>query len=300
MPVLLSEVIENLRVLPGKKYIDVTLGGGGHSLGIIKRGGLVLGLDRDMDAIDYVRKYFLCIPNIRNNLKLEQGNFNNLAKIAVKNGFGKVAGILFDLGLSTHQLIGSGRGFTYKNDEPLDMRMDIESKLNAFDILNTYSKEELYEIFIKFSEELNSRAIAGAIVRSRSLSQPIRTTADLIAIIETQLRQSLETERIGVLKQERNKILARIFQALRIKVNNELDNLKSALPQAINLLIPEGRLAVISYHSLEDRIVKMIFQTAQKESSGKIITNKPILAERFEIDQNPKSNCAKLRVLEKV
>jgi len=267
-PVLLKEVIKVLNIRKGKKYIDATFGGGGHTKEILERGGVVLGIDWDPETIE---------KQITKNkeLILEKGNFKNLRQIAKRRGFEKVAGILFDLRLSSWQIEKSGRGFSYLRDEPLDMRMDPNQKLTAVDIINTSSKEELDEIFTRFGEEINSGAIANAIVSAR----PIKTTRELAELIGKDVGK-----------------LARTFQALRIIVNDELDNLKTALLQAIELLEKEGRLVIISFHSLEDRIVKF----ALKDSNLKIVTKRPIRSSREEIKANVRARSARMRAAERI
>jgi len=290
-PVLLHEAVDALNVKKGKKYIDATLGGGGYAFEIVKRGGIVLGIDQDRDAIDYVREKLEDRSwklEERKNLCLVHGNFRDLKQIAHSNGFNKIAGIIFDLGMSTYQLTRSGRGFSYKTNEFLDMRMDKRNKLTAADILNNYSANALYEIFAKYSEELNSRAIADAIVFARAVKK-ILYTGQLAQIIDG----------LSNLKNRQN-IKARIFQALRIEVNNELKNLQSGLMQAMDLLEIYGRLAVLSYHSLEDRMVKLTFGREQKVGRFKEVTTDFLTAGRQERLANQKSRSAKLRVVEKI
>jgi len=269
-PVLLRETISVLNVKKRKKYIDATIGGGGHTKEILKKGGIVLGIDCDLEAIAYAN-----LKLKTENLILAYGNFRNLKKIAQKNGFNKVSGILFDLGLSNWQIEKSGRGFSYLRNEPLEMRMDFHSKITAADLINNLSKEELNEIFSKFGEEINSWPIANAIVSAR----PIVTTQELTWVIGEDKKQ-----------------LARVFQALRIVVNDELNNLKKALTQAITLLEKKGRLVVISFHSLEDRIVKLTFKNKQL----KPIVKKPIRPGKEEIKVNVRARSARLRVAERI
>jgi len=270
IPVLLKEAIDGLKVKPNGKYIDATIGGGGHAFEILKRGGVLLGIDIDQDAIDYVKEKL----EINKDIFLERGNFRNLKSIARKCGFDKVDGILFDLGVSSHQLDTAKRGFSFRSDAPLDMRMDKESNLTAQYIVNKYSKEALYEIFSKYSEELDSRAIASAIVRARAL-KPIKTTGELAKFLP---RPTL------------------VFQALRIAVNEELDNLIEGLHSGADILKKGGRMVVISFHSLEDRIVKLRFD----KNKLKMITKKPIIPNYEEIKVNPRSRSAKLRIFEKI
>ena len=269
-PVLLKEAIEGLNVRKGKRYIDATVGMGGHAEEVIKKGGVVLGIDCDPEAIAFLDSQIKT-----KKLILVQGNFKNLKRIAQEHGFDKVAGILFDLGLSSWQIEGSGRGFSYLKDEPLDMRMDPGLEVTAAEIVNGSTKEELYEIFTRFGEEVNSWAIANAIVRAR----PIKTTRELAEVIGDDISQ-----------------LARVFQALRIVVNDEINNLKKALSQTIELLEEGGRLVIISFHSLEDRVVKFGF----RDNRLKIITKKPIRPSKEEIRLNPRARSAKLRIAERI
>ncbi|MBI3093087.1 MAG: 16S rRNA (cytosine(1402)-N(4))-methyltransferase RsmH [Candidatus Levybacteria bacterium] len=283
-PVLLQEVLEFLRIEKGKKYIDATIGGGGHSFEILKRGGIVLGIDCDEEAIEYINEK---IKNQKSKIKywerlaLAQGNFRDIGEIARSNHFEQVSGILFDLGVSSHQLEDAKRGFSFQKEGPLDMRMNHKLSVKAADLINGLTKGELYELFSKLAEEPRALAISESIIRARRIS-PIKTTSELVMAIS------------------KVKSLARVFQALRIAVNDELNNLRSALPQAVSLLEPGGRLAVISFHSLEDRIVKNAFLDFQNKDFGIIITKKPIVPSSLEIKMNKRSRSAKLRVLEKV
>ncbi|MBI2190044.1 MAG: 16S rRNA (cytosine(1402)-N(4))-methyltransferase RsmH, partial [Candidatus Levybacteria bacterium] len=268
----------------GKKYIDATIGGGGHSFEILKRGGIVLGIDCDEEAIEYINEK---IKNQKSKIKywerlaLAQGNFRDIGEIARSNHFEQVSGILFDLGVSSHQLEDAKRGFSFQKEGPLDMRMNHKLSVKAADLINGLTKGELYELFSKLAEEPRALAISESIIRARRIS-PIKTTSELVMAIS------------------KVKSLARVFQALRIAVNDELNNLRSALPQAVSLLEPGGRLAVISFHSLEDRIVKNAFLDFQNKDFGIIITKKPIVPSSLEIKMNKRSRSAKLRVLEKV
>lgn len=308
-PVLLPQVIKSLNVRKGRKYIDATLGGGGYAFEILKLGGIVLGIDQDQDAIDYVREKLKdgsCLPageagklEERKNLYLEHGNFRDLKKIAHSKGFGEVAGIIFDLGMSSYQIEGSGRGFSYRKNEPLDMRMDKKNKLKASDLINTYSKDELYEIFTKYSEEIHSRPIAEAIVRARSLEGKIDKTGQLTKIIEGVLERIDPAGKLNKTKAYQG-TKARIFQALRIAVNNELENLKSGLEQAFELLDLDGRLSVLTYHSLEDRIVKLTFKDKKYKSKLKDLKIGYLEPDWQEIKSNPKARSAKLRSVERI
>ncbi len=291
-PVLLPQVIEGLKIEKGNKYIDATLGGGGYTDEILKFGGIVLGIDRDQEAIQYVREKLedrnLKLDESR-NFYLVHGNFRDLGEIAHSKGFVDVAGIIFDLGMSSFQLEKSKRGFSYAGDEELDMRMDTRQDLTAADLINNLNREKLYEIFTKYAEELHSRAIVDAIVFARTVKS-ITRTSQLAGLIE---------DTVGKDKFYHS-TKARIFQALRIALNEELENLDRGLEDAIGLLGKFGRVLVLSYHSLEDRIVKLKFKKAQEMARLKILTAVPIRAEYEEIALNSKAKSAKLRIAEKI
>lgn len=298
-PVLLKEVISFLNVQEGKKYIDATLGGGGHSFEILKRGGKVLGIDCDQEAIDYTTgKWKLESRRLKigeENLTLVRGNFRDVDKIAHLNGFEAVLGIIFDLGVSSHQLESPSRGFSFQKEAPLDMRMDQDLGVRALDIINILTKGELYELFTKLGEEHRAFAISSNIIRSRRV-KPIGTTGELALIVEKAYGMK-KGAASAFAKALANK---RVFQALRMLVNDELNNLKEALPKAVGLLEERGVLGVISFHSLEDRIVKNAFVDFQKENLGNILTKKPIMPTFEEQRRNRRSRSAKLRVFKKV
>mgnify|MGYP001606156318 CR=1 FL=1 len=288
-PVLLEEVIEGLSVKKGNKYIDATVGGGGHTIEIVKRGGTLLGIDTDQEAVRYsMENIKRQLPNATwdADIKLIQGNFRDIVAIAKINGFGKVDGILFDLGVSSHQLDTETRGFSYRfMKAPLDLRLDQTQGNQAKDIANTYSEAQLYEILTRFGEEQLARTIADALVRARRM-KPIQTTGDLVAVIAPFVKNPIHLR--GV--------LSRVFQAFRIATNDELDTIRKGLVGAYELLNPKGRLAVISFHSLEDRIVKQ----TMGNGTWNIITKNPIRVERTEAESNPRSQSAKLRIAEKL
>lgn len=290
IPVLKSEVLEFLKVEKNKKYIDATVGGGGHAEAILKKGGLLLGIDQDEEVLKRTsERLSRARPKDACLWRLAQGNFVELEEIAKKNGFSQVDGILFDLGLSTYQLQSLERGFSFKS-EFLDMRMDPDhQKVKASDLINGLTEGELYELFTKFGEEHRARQIARVICLARRI-KPIQHSSELVKIIE------------NVYGKTKGRIHAatKIFQSLRIAVNDELNNLKQALPQAINLLRPEGRLVILSFHSLEDRIVKNFIKDKEKLGRIKILTKKPIRPNINEIMFNPRSRSAKLRVAEKI
>ncbi len=290
--VLLKEVITLLQVKKGGKYIDATLGGGGHAKEILSREGIVLGIDCDEEAIEYVEKNFkFQILNFK--LTLAKGNFRNLEEIALSNNFNKVSGIIFDLGVSSYQLENAKRGFSFLKGGPLDMRMDTDLGVKASDLINILPKGELYEIFTKLGEEHHARAISDGIVSARRIA-PIKTTGELSSVIQKAL--GIKGEITDFTKANISK---RVFQALRIAVNDELENIRVALPKSLELLESGGRVAVISFHSLEDRIVKQSFIEFEKRNMGKIITKKPVVSSKEESERNPRSKSAKLRVFEK-
>lgn len=248
-PVFADEVIQALQVIPNGKYIDATAGEGGHIARILATGAHVLGLDWDINQIDNIQ------TKIKNdNLKLVQSNYADIESVATENGFGSVDGILFDLGLSMKQIKDSGRGFSFNNpDEQLDMRIGSEGETAKY-FLNTLSEEELYEGLSRYSEDLNSRDIAKEIAFSRR-NRMIERVGDLTGAIDRALEKAVSKG------SPRNQIsYARIFQAVRIMVNHEFENIRKGLEGAINLIKPEGRIVVITFHSLEDRIVKQMIK----------------------------------------
>jgi 16S rRNA (cytosine1402-N4)-methyltransferase len=305
--VLLQEIVQFLDPKPGQVYIDVTIGFGGHSLEILKKissEGKLLGVDQDEEALAWLTR------NLKTkypNLILAKANFSDIERIAGENGLQNANGIVADIGVSSYQLDESTRGFSLKNDGPLDMRMDRSKELTAADVVNTYSEQDLTDIFSKYGEERLSKTIAREIVRERTQKR-FETTLELARLI-----QGIYDKR--GLKGIKIHPGTRVFQALRIEVNNELENLEEFLPKALSILAPKGRLAVISFHSLEDRIVKDFFQKEAKgcicppdypvcrcghEKRVKIITKKPVSATKEEIQENPRSRSAKLRVIEKI
>jgi len=267
-------------------FIDATVGGGGHTYDLLKRGARVLAIDRDPQALEYLNK------EIRNwkveigNLRLVQGNFANIEEIAKSQGFEKVDGILFDLGVSSYQLEEPRRGFSFLREGPLDMRMDPNLAVTAADIVNHFEERRLYEIFKTFGQEKLSRPIARAICRARQIN-PIVSTTELAKIIR------------GVYKGRVKKIdpATKTFLALRLVVNSELLNLENALPQTVELLKYRGRLAIVTFHSLEDRLVKRFFKQERKLVA---LTKKPVTPGASEMLRNPRSRAAKLRVAEKI
>ena len=299
-PVLLSETLRALAVQPGGRYVDCTLGGGGHAAAILDHsspGGQLLGIDADPKAIEVARDR---LQNYKDSTLLVNDNFVNLQSICIKYDFFPVHGILFDLGISSLQINGNGRGFSFQYDAPLDMRFNPNQKVTAADIVNTSSEARLAHIIKIYGEEGYSHRIASRIVKER----PIETTRQLARLIEKTV------SRRGKLHPA-----TKTFQALRIAVNHELEYLETALKQAIDLLGFEGRLVVISYHSLEDRIVKQLMQREARNCicppdsptcvcghvpSLRLINKKVITPSTMETDLNPRSRSAKLRAAERI
>ena len=277
---LLHEVVDALNIKSGETYVDATIGGGGHTRGILDRGGKVIGIDLDEEALNFVRSTIKS-----KDLVLKQGNFVNLDQILEKQGIKEVSGIVFDLGVSSHQLDSSERGFSFRKNSPLDMRMSLDIKVTAGDLVNGLNEGELYELFTKYGEERNARRISRAVVRSR-FEEEITTTKNLAGIIER-----------VVGNKEKIHPATRVFLALRIAVNDELNNLEKVLPKAASLLKKNGRLVVISFHSLEDRLVKNFIRS---ESSLAGVNKKPIVPKEEEIKRNSRVRSAKLRIAEKI
>ncbi len=286
IPVLLNEAIFALKVARGQKYIDGTLGGGGHTKLILENGGIVLGIDRDNDAITHVSGLLKRYID-EGALFITKGKFGEIGRIAKENGFEKVAGVLLDIGVSSYQMDAAGRGFSIRHDEALDMRMDPSQELTAYDVVNSYPKEKLIEIFYRYGEEHNALKIADEIVAIRKKNE-IKTTRQLAQIVE---RIPHKSEAIHP--------ATRVFQAIRIEVNAELDELRKGLEGGVGLLESHGRLVAISFHSLEDRIVKKTFEMFQKEGFGTVVTKKPIIAGFNEVSKNKRSRSAKMRVFER-
>lgn len=289
VPALLNEAVLLLKVKPRRRYIDATLGGGGHSDEIVRQGGEVLGIDADPDAIKYVNK--ILAEACPAPLRVVWGNFKEIERIAKENKYEGVDGILFDLGVSSHQLETAGRGFSFNQVGPLDMRMDPRLPVSAKELINGLTEGELGELFSKLGEEKFARRYAGAICRARQ-TKPIETSDELSEIIVKASPGGRKTGRIHP--------ATKIFQAIRIAVNDELNCLRETLPKAVGLLNKGGRLVVISFHSLEDGIVKNYFKEAQKKGVLTIITKKPIVPSMWEVNQNPRARSAKLRAAEKI
>ncbi|MFQ5824418.1 MAG: 16S rRNA (cytosine(1402)-N(4))-methyltransferase RsmH [bacterium] len=302
-PVLTNEAVDYLITNENGIYLDGTIGGGGHAQTILERlgpQGLLIGLDLDEEAVDFATKR---LKPFKNQVHIQQGNFKELDKILIGLKIDRVHGILLDLGLSSSLIEKAARGFSYNLKGPLDMRMNTKQKLTAYEIINTYSESELSNLFKTYGEERRFKTIARAIIKERKHS-PIQTTEDLRAIVSKVLPY-----------QNRVKSVARIFQALRIAVNEELENLAEGLKISLECLYPLSRMVVISYHSLEDRLVKDFFKQESarcvcapeaplcdcgKPGVLKVLTKRPVRPSESEIQRNPKCRSARLRSAESI
>ena len=303
--VLLNECIENLNIKPDGIYVDGTMGGAGHSLEIVKKlspKGMLIGIDRDEEALAVAKERLKDFSNV----KYVHDNHDNIDEIIKNLNLKGVDGILLDLGVSSYQIDEKTRGFTYMNDGPLDMRMDKSQELTAEYIVNNYKEQELARIIFEYGEEKFSRKIAKNICEYRS-NKKIETTSELVKIIEKSIP--------GKFREKNSHPAKRTFQAIRIEVNNEIEPLYKTVKNSINALNSKGRLCVITFHSLEDRMVKKAYVDAEGKctcpkdlpycvcgnvSLGKIINKKPILPTEKEMQENSRSRSAKLRVFEKI
>ena len=293
-PVMLTECIEGLQINPAGIYVDATFGGGGHAREILKKikaTGHLYGFDQDEDALANTLD--------SENFTFVQQNFRYLDKALRLQGVRKVDGILGDLGVSSHQLDVAERGFSYRFEAALDMRMNQQGERKADEVINTYSAEELQSVFSRYGELRNSKTLAQAIVKDRKIRK-IRTIGDLLKVVDPLIRG------------QRNKYLSQVFQAIRIEVNEEMEVLKDFLNASLKVLKPGGRLVIMSYHSLEDRLVKNFFKSGnfdgelEKDFYGninrpfKLITKKSVMASEKELKLNSRSRSARLRIAEKL
>ena len=306
IPIMLNEIIENLNIVPDGVYVDCTLGGAGHSLEIAKKlndKGILIGIDKDATAINVSRER---LKNLKCKVILVQDDFKNLKTILQQNNISKVNGILADLGVSSYQIDEVDRGFSYSKDAPLDMRMNTSQSLTAKEVVNSYSEKDLLNILYTYGEENFAKNIVKNLIKQRQI-KPIERTGELVKIIENSVPAKVLYKGGSVAK--------KTFQALRIEVNGELDSLKSVLNTMIEVLVPAGRLCIISFHSLEDRLVKNCFT---ENSTGcicpknfpicvcnhkaiiKLITKKPIIPTEIEQQENSLSSSSKLRIIEKL
>lgn len=303
--VLLDECLEGLNIKEDGIYVDCTLGGAGHSSEIVKRlsdKGRLIGIDQDKDALKAAGERLKEF----NNVTLVHSNFHNIARILEDLNIDGVDGILIDLGVSSYQLDNGERGFSYMQDAPLDMRMNRENSFSAYDIINSYSEEDLFRIIKDYGEEKFAKRIASFIVKGRE-SKPIESTLELVEIIKAAIPAKARREGPHPAK--------RTFQAIRIEVNKELEIIENTIRDGISKLNKGGRMAIITFHSLEDRIVKNVYKDlanpctcpssfpvciCNKEAMVKQITRKPIEASKEELEFNPRSRSAKLRVVERI
>lgn len=306
IPVLLREAIAFLDLSGGERIIDANLGQGGHARVILEKigkNGKLLGIDRDAQVLNEAKKKLIAF---KDQVTFVHNSFSQLSEIALSNNFSEVDGIIFDLGLSAWQLEKEGRGFSFQKDEPLDMRMDQGRGLTVAELLNVSTEDELQKIFQELGEEPFARSIATAIVRQQKISR-INRTEELVKIIMSAVPKKFQHGRIHP--------ATRVFQALRIAVNDELNELKKVLPQALTVLKHKGRLVVISFHSLEDRIVKDFFKQESRDCicppelpvcrchhrvRVTLLTKKPITPTEDEIVNNPRARSAKMRVIQKI
>lgn len=304
--VLLKETIEGLKIKPDGIYVDGTLGGGGHSFEIAKRlndNGRLIGIDQDEAAILAAGER---LKDFGDKVIIVRSNYRNALSVLHDLGIEKIDGMMLDLGVSSYQLDTQERGFSYRYDAPLDMRMDLRQTLTAKDIVNGYSETELFHIIRDYGEDRFAKNIAKHIVMARA-KKPIETTGELNEIIRAAIPAKMRAEGGHPSK--------RTYQAIRIECNKELEVLKESLEELIGILNPGGRLCIITFHSLEDRIVKTAFKKAEnpctcppsfpvcvcgKKSQGKVITGKPVLPCEEEMESNPRSKSAKLRIFEKI
>ncbi len=302
--VLLKETIENLNIKEDGVYIDATMGYAGHSKEILKKlkRGFLFAFDADKQAIKYSDQ---ALSEIGGNYKIFHSNFKDMRKVLAKENVDLVDGIIFDLGFSSPQIDQKERGFSFMQDAPLDMRMDRDQPVSAYEVVNTYEEKELADIFLAFGEEKMAKIIAKTIKEQRT-KQPIKTTLELVEVIK---------QAVGANYFFKNHPERKIFQAIRIEVNKELDALEQVLPDAIAMLKKGGRICVITFHSLEDRIVKQIFKKYSEVDDLvkglpqipeeykpliKIVNKKPILPSKIELEENSRSKSAKLRIIERV
>jgi 16S rRNA (cytosine1402-N4)-methyltransferase len=286
-PVMYREVIDQLSLSGKKLVVDCTVGMGTHSQKILEAmpaDGMLIGIDKDEESLNIARER---LRNFNGRFNLVKSDFSHLDEVVASLGVGKVDGFLFDLGISTYQLSNPERGFSFLREGPLDMRMDREAYLSAADLIGTLSEGELSDIFYKFGEERYSRRIAAAVVAKRK-AQPIATTTGLAQLVAASVPAKMRHGRIHP--------ATRIFQALRIAVNRELDIIESSIRKAVDLLNANGRIAVISFHSLEDRIVKFTFKDLAARGIIDLAVKKPLVPGDLELSENNASRSAKLRV----
>lgn len=303
--VLLDETIDGLDIKPDGIYVDGTLGGGGHSYEILRKlspKGRLIGIDQDGEALKAAGER---LKEFENQITLVRSNYCEIDKVLKELNVEKVDGILLDIGVSSYQLDNLERGFSYKSDAPLDMRMDTRQELTAADVVNTYSENELFKIIKDYGEDKFAKNIAKHIVLARK-EKPLETTKELSEVIKRAIPMKVQAKGGHPAK--------KTFQAIRIEVNQELTVLKESIDKMIDLLKPNGRICIITFHSLEDRIVKTKFRENEnpctcppnfpvcvcgKKSKGKVITRKPIIPSEDEIEENKRAKSSKLRIFER-
>jgi 16S rRNA (cytosine1402-N4)-methyltransferase len=289
IPVMLNEVIDYLNLRPGMTVVDATIGTAGHSLEIVKRitpGGLLIGIDKDAESLEIARER---LRDFKDSFLLLHGDFREIDLLLANLNIHKVDGILFDLGLSLHQLSNPERGFSFQQDGPLDMRLDRQSFISAYDLVNNLNADEISNLLWTFGQEKKHNRIAKVLVKERQ-KKPIQTTQQLAELVA----------KVVGFYSKRIHPATRTFQALRIAVNRELEVLPEGISKAVDLLKSGARIIVISFHSLEDRIVKQRFKTAVSEQKLKLITKKPLRPSKEEVINNPSARSAKMRVAERL
>lgn len=302
-PVLLNECLDGLNINPEGIYVDGTLGGGGHSGEILKKltSGRLVAFDKDDDALASTK---IKLDSYKDKITFVKSDFKNMVKELKSLGITGVDGVLLDLGVSSYQIDTAERGFSYRFEGKLDMRMDRSQGLSAYDVVNKYTKEELIRILYNYGEESFAKSIVNKIIENR-IVKPIETTSELVSIVESAVPKKFWGK---------GSVAKKTFQAIRIEVNQELEGLENAIAEIIEFLNPGGRFAIITFHSLEDRIVKQVFKDYSTDcicdktlpfcvcnhvASGFLVNKKPILATKKELDLNSRSSSAKLRVFEK-
>ena len=293
VPILTKEILDNMRIVPGNVVVDATADGGGHTTAFAKAvsdKGTVISIEWDEEMVRYLKER-IAQERLGDTVKVIQGNFKNIEEMVTQEGFYAVNGVLFDFGFSSFHVDTSGRGFTFRKDEPLDMRYSYQTKLTARDVVNTYPEKELEYIFKAYGEERFARQIAEAIIAERQ-HRPIMTTAELVAAIGHGVPAGAKHRKIH--------FATKAFQGLRIFVNDELENIRVALERSYKILGSGGVLACITFHSMEDRIVKRFGRDKEQNELMEIVTKKPIVPSMKEKKRNRRSRSAKLRIFKKI
>lgn len=293
VPVMLEEVLEYLNLAPGKIIVDATMGNGGHSREILKRitpGGRLIGIDRDENSLNICRQR---LAEFKDNTEFVHANFSDIDQVLGNLKIDKVDGIIFDLGISTYQLLDSQRGFSFQEEGPLDMRMDKNSYICAYDLINNLNENEISQMLWNFGQERWHNRIARLLVQERK-NEPIATTKQLANLVMRAIPYRYRKSYYRIHP------ATRTFQAVRIAVNRELEILESAIKKAVDILKKQARICVISFHSLEDRVIKHTFRAMAADGIIDIITTKPLTPRMSEIETNPSSRSSKFRVAERI